>query len=44
MNIEPNHWLTAKIVGLLPRIPPRCDDMTRLISWSQDAAGEGVRF
>ena len=37
MNIEPNHWLTAKIVGLLARITPRCHDMTRLISRSQDA-------
>ena len=37
MNNEPNHWLTAKIVGLLARITPRCHDMTRLISRSQDA-------
>ena len=38
MNIKPNHWLAAKIVGLLAQITPRCHDMTRLISRSQDAA------
>ena len=37
MNIEPNNWLTTRIVGLLARITPRCHDMTRLISRSQDA-------
>ncbi len=37
MNIEPNNWLTANVVGLLARITPRCHDMTRLISRSQDA-------
>ena len=38
MNIEPNNWLTRRMVGFLARITPRCHDMTRLISQSQDAA------
>ena len=37
MNTEPNNWLTVKIGELLARITPRCHDMTRLISRSQDA-------
>ena len=36
MNIEPNNWLTKRMVGFLARLTPRCHDMTRLISQSQD--------
>ena len=36
MNIEPNNWLTKKIVAFLARVTPRCHDMTRLISQSLD--------
>ena len=37
VNIEPNNWLTKRIVGFLARVTPRCHEMTRLISQSQDS-------
>jgi hypothetical protein len=36
MNIKPTNWLTKNIVTFLARVTPRCHDMTRLISQSQD--------
>lgn len=37
VSIEPTNWLTKRIVGVLARVTPRCHDMTRLISQSQDS-------
>jgi hypothetical protein len=36
MKIEPTNWLTTAIVKFLARVTPRCHDMTRLISQSQE--------
>jgi hypothetical protein len=36
MKIEPTNRLTTAIVKYLARVTPRCHDMTRLISKSQD--------
>ena len=38
MNIEPTNRLTTAIVMFLARVTPRCHDMTRLISQSQDGS------